>query len=123
MTPTFYYERAGTDYLVFTRLSPRGALITLGHVIRGRRSTDSKIAGTRLRRVGKGATEWAAEVPRDDWLQNAGDLLPRRQLQGCYDRTYRLEYRGETWDRREDAARALLAWHTQTRSALDASAK
>lgn len=85
--------------------------VALGRVVRVRRSTDSKIAGTRLRRSGKGATAWRAEVPREHWDTSA--LSPKAQLQGNFGGDFRLEAFGERWDRREDAALALAAWHDE----------
>lgn len=87
--------------------------ITLGRVVRDTRSTDSRIAGTRMRRPGKGAVVWRAEVPREQWGRGAGGL-PRGCLQGdATPGAFRLEWRGESWDRREDAAMALVAWYEQ----------
>lgn len=87
--------------------------VLLGRVVRDRRSTDSRIAGTRLRRPGKGAVVWRAEVPRAQWIHGTG-MMPAGQLQGCMKPgEFRLEWRGQAWDRREDAALALAAWHDQ----------
>lgn len=91
--------------------------VLLGHVVRGTRSTDSRIAGTRMRREGKGAVVWTARVPSRQWEGGRTVGLPARELQGCMDHSFRLEWRGETWDRREDAALALAAWYDQRKAA------
>lgn len=66
----------------------------LGDVLRDTRSTDSKIAGTRLRRAGKGAVCWKAQVPRTEWdypTNRDGDRMKKwgrtaGQLQHCFRR-------------------------------------
>lgn len=93
--------------------------VLLGHVVRGTRSTDSRIAGTRMRRVGKGAVVWRARVPSKQWDHGRDAGMPARELQGCMDHSFRLEWRGETWDRREDAALALAAWYDQSTGGND----
>lgn len=86
--------------VALSRVDPQ-PYITLGQVERIVVSTDSKIAGTRLRRPGKGRPGWRAKV--------AGG-----ELQGNYSGGYRVEsVRGQTWDRREDAARALWDYYRQ----------
>lgn len=88
-------------------VGPEPLWVLLGYVTPAFRSTDSKIAGTRLRRSGKGARVWEAIVPLAD--------RPRpqlRYLQHQFDGTWRLEpWHGQRWDRRADAAAALVTWH------------
>lgn len=98
---------------------PSGVLGTpdtvLGEVERHTRSTDSRIAGTRLHREGKGAPCWRALVPRSQQRPALGAArAPGRELQSTYHprggNAYRLEWRGQEWDRRADATEALCAW-------------
>lgn len=92
-------------------VAPLPLHVTLGEVRRERRSTDSKVAGTRLRRQGKGAPCWRAVVPAEQ--ADRSGRVPARHLQGTglSIRGWRLEeWRGETWERREDAALALADW-------------
>lgn len=100
----------------------------LGYVRPDTRSTDSRIAGTRLRRQGKGARVWRAEVPRSQWDHRRGRdgerilSTPKTagQLQHCYGGGYRLEEFGQTWDTRQEAAQALAEWYDQGGAAVDA---
>lgn len=59
----------------------------IGNVIRSRRSTDSRIAGTRPRREGKGATTWKATPAGGTYLQ----------LLHTFGGGYRLSHRGQEW--------------------------
>lgn len=96
--------------------------VELGEVVRDRRSTDTRIAGTRLRRPGKGAIVWCAEVPRAQWdhprSQRTGERFTNQpktagQLARNYGGGYRLENRGQTWDTRAEAAQALIDWEAE----------
>ena len=77
----------------------------IGFVERIRVSTDSKIAGTRLRRPGKGRVAWRAIVPV---AEREGT---RRELQGTFGGGWRLEWAGHDFDTRREAAEALADWH------------
>lgn len=114
------------SYVVMASLPPGSVMtdepvnIGLGHVLRERRSTDSRIAGTRLRREGKGAVEWSAEVPREQGERCSGALARLLVERGAMPgrRRWELEpYRGQRWERREDAALALAAWYDQRAAA------
>ncbi|MGH2899873.1 MAG: hypothetical protein ACRDMZ_14460 [Solirubrobacteraceae bacterium] len=94
--------------------------LVLGEVVRDVRSTDSRIAGTRFRRPGKGAVVWRAEVPREQWDRSGTGAIPAGQLVQRIDRRWELQWRGQAWDRRQDAALALAAWYDQ-RSGTEAA--
>lgn len=100
----------GQDYAVYAwPPSSKGRAVYLGRVRRGWRSTDSKLAGTRLRRPGRGATVWHAEVPTEFHRRQRFEMLS--ELQGTFNHGWRLEARGQAWDRRGEAAEALIEWH------------
>lgn len=107
MTAEITYERRG-DYLSQPLY---GVLLhgrLLGEVYRITQSTDTRLAGTRLRRVGRGRPGWRARAP----VGVGGATHTDRELvRGIRD--YRLEGTGHTYDRREDAARALIAWNSE----------
>lgn len=81
-------------------------LVILGEVERVRVSTDSKIAGTRLRRPGRGRYVYRALVPHSE-----RDGL-KRYLQRTYPYDWRLEpWTGTDFETRREAAEALAEWH------------
>lgn len=98
-------------------VGPMPLHVDLGEVRREYRSTDSRIAGTRLRRVGKGATAWSARVLGGGLERSLREVgLSRRagwQLVAGWS-----PFR-KRWDKREDAALALADWfdHPEKREA------
>ena len=115
------FKRVGDD-----RYSVEAGGVVLGHVVRSTRSTDSTVGGRggRLRRPGKGAVVWHAEVPREQWDHPRHSQTNERlassprtagQLAHCYGGGYRLEQFGQRWDRRREAAEALAAWQRGAR--------
>lgn len=80
--------------------------VLLGQVERITISTDSRIAGTRLRRPGKGRAGWRAIVPRADFDGGRGELTM------CFVwGHWRVERVGSDFGRRQDAVDALVQWH------------
>lgn len=103
----FHRLAAGQGYSVCS-----DELVPLGRVLRVTRSTDAAIKGTRLRRAGKGAIAWEAEIDRAQ-VAAVGPAAAKRRLQSCYGGGYRLESRGQRWETRAEAAQALVAWREQ----------
>lgn len=114
----FVPAREGAGYDVVARpLTGTSELkeVALGFVRRETASTDSKIPGTRLRRVGKGRTVWAAEPPRDEASAVGGRGARQIQPRGLRhaDLTFDIEWRGHHYDTRADAAAILVEWHDE----------
>lgn len=85
--------------------------VTLGFVRREVASTDSRIAGTRLRRSGKGRTVWRAEAPRDEASAAGGGGARQLVQRGLSERTLDVEWSGWDYPSRGEAAELLVEWH------------
>jgi len=115
--------KRGEDYIGKPRYIVSAADGTvLGSVCQSTRSTDSRIAGTRLRRAGKGAISWFACVP-DELRERPTDMPETARI--CNQIYTSIEYgsdgkyaepasglrmRGKTFDTRKEAVEALLFW-------------
>jgi len=85
--------------------------VALGFVRREVASTDSRIAGTRLRRPGKGRTVWRAEAPRDEASAVGGGGARQLVQRGLSERTLDVAWSGWDYQTRGEAAEVLVEWH------------
>lgn len=103
MTTEISYPRQG-DYLGQPLYGVMLDGRLLGEVYRITQSTDTQIAGTRLRRAGGGRPGWRARAP----VGVGGATYTDRELAYGH-----LRGSGHDYDRREDAARALVEWDAE----------
>lgn len=85
--------------------------VALGFVRRETASTDSSIAGTRLRRPGKGRTVWRAEVPREEASVVGGGGARQLMPRGVSEPRLCVEWSGRDHETRAEAAELLVEWH------------
>jgi hypothetical protein len=102
------YDVAAVDARTGVETRPE---VALGFVRRETASTDTQIAGTRLRRPGKGRTVWRAEVPREEASVVGGGGARQLVQRGVRERTLDVEWSGWNYDTRVEAAELLVEWH------------
>lgn len=87
--------------------------VLLGYAVPRFRSTDTKIAGTRLRRPGKGATEWLAHVAPTLRPSSGGRYLGGHGLSYSPWKLVQHPWQAATWDTRQEACAALAAFYDE----------